>query len=73
MSKSLYGLLESALTFYHKLRAGLLEGNGFGETASYDTCVSNNMVNRKQMTVIWRIDYPKVSHVDKNENAKFSE
>ena len=73
MSKALYGLLKSALDFYfyNKLCSDL-EGNGF-IVNPYNPYVANEIVKDKQMTVIWRVDNPKVSHVDKNENTKFAE
>ncbi len=40
--KSLYGLLHSTLSFYHKLQAEL-ESQGFVVNA-YDLCVAHNMV-----------------------------
>ena len=70
MNKALYGLLKSALDFYNKLR-GDLEKNGF-VVNPYDPCVANKIVNGKQMTVIWHVDDLKVSHVDPEENTKFS-
>ena len=62
MSKALYGLLKSALDFYSNLRSDL-EGNDF-IINPFDPCVANKVVNDNDL---------KVSHVDKNENTKFSE
>ena len=49
MQKALYGLLRSALLLYNKLVADL-ESDGF-VLNPYDSCVANNFVNGKQMTV----------------------
>ena len=49
LSKALYGLLQSALLFYCKLRSEL-EDYGF-TVNPYDPCVANKMINGKQMTV----------------------
>ena len=54
LSKALYGLLQSALLFYHKLRKEL-EDYGF-EVNPYDPCVANKIINGSQMTVMWNID-----------------
>jgi len=69
LSKALYGLLQSALLFYNKLR-GELEDYGF-EINPYDPCVANKMVNGSQMTVTWHVDDLKVSHKDKFVVTKF--
>ena len=47
--KALYGLLQSALLFYKKLRKDL-EDIGF-EVNPYNPCVVNMLVNGKQLTV----------------------
>ena len=49
LSKALYGLLQSALLFYRKLRSKL-EDHGF-KVNSYDPCVANKMINGEQMSV----------------------
>ena len=69
LSKALYGLLQSALLFYNKLR-GELEDYDF-EINPYDPCVANKMVNGSQMTVTWHVDDLKVSHKDKFVVTKF--
>ena len=54
LSKALYGLLQSALLFYRKLR---YEQEEFGfEVNPYDPCVANKMINGLQMTVTWHVD-----------------
>ena len=69
LSKALYGLLQSALLFYKKLRSEL-ENYGF-EVKPYDPCVANKIVNGTQMTVTWHVDDLKVSHKDDDEITKF--
>ena len=69
LSKALYGLLQSALLFYKKLRSEL-ENYGF-EVNPYDPCVANKIVNGTQMTVTWHVDDLKVSHKDDDEITKF--
>ena len=51
MNKALYGLLESALDFYKKLKKDL-EAVGF-KINPYDPCVANRIVRGKQQTVVW--------------------
>ena len=69
MSKALYGMLESALKFYERLRKDLEEA-GF-KVNPYDPCVANKIVNGTQMTVTWHVDDLKVSHADEEELKKF--
>jgi len=69
LSKALYGLLQSALLFYKKLRKEL-EDFGF-EVNPYDPCVANKIVNGSQMTVTWHVDDLKVSHKDYHEITRF--
>ena len=47
LSKALYGLLQSALLFYQKLR-GELEDYGF-EVNPYDPSVAKKIINGSQM------------------------
>ena len=68
LSKALYGLLQSALLFYRKLRSEL-EDYGF-TVNPYDPCVANKMINGEQMTVTWYFDELKISHMDSNEVMK---
>jgi len=58
--KAIYGLLESALLFYKKLRSDV-EKIGF-KVNPYDPCVANMMVNGNQLTITWHVDDMKVSH-----------
>ena len=66
--KSLYGLLHSALLFYHKLVKDL-EAEGF-TINPYDPCVSNKLINGKKMTIVWHVDDIKISHVNRFEVTK---
>ena len=59
--KALYGMLQSSLLWYKKLRQDL-ESQGF-VINPYDPCVANKMVRGKQMTVVWHVDDLKISHV----------
>ena len=70
MSKALYGMLESALWFYKKLKKDM-EAYGF-IINPYDPCVANSMINGKQMTVTWHVEDLNVSHEDSAEITKFA-
>ena len=63
LRKALYGMLQSALLFYKKLRRDL-EKVGF-VVNPYDPCVANKVVDGSQMTVVWHVDDLKISHVKK--------
>ena len=65
VKKAIYGMIQSSLMFYKKLRADL-ESEGF-KINPYDPCIANKMVNGKQMTIAWLVDDLKVSH--KHEKA----
>ena len=67
--KAIYGMLQSALLFYKKIRNDLIE-NGF-EINPYDPCVANKMVNGYQITVVWHVDDLKASHKQKQVIDKF--
>ncbi len=69
MTKTLYGMLKTALWFYEKLRDDL-EADGF-VVNDYDPCAANKIVNGTQMTVKWYVDNLKVSHKDQAEIDKF--
>jgi hypothetical protein len=62
ITKAIYGLLESAMLFYKKLMVDLKK-YGF-KLNLYDPCVTNKMVNRKQLTMSWHVDDLKASHMD---------
>ena len=69
MSKALYGMLNSALWFYKKLKVNL---EAYGVVVNpYNPCVANVMINGKQMTVTWHVDNLTVSHEDPAEITKF--
>ena len=58
----------SALLFYEKMLSDL---NSIGLVINpYDPCVSNMMVNGKQITITWRVDDLKISHIDADEVKK---
>jgi len=46
-----------------------LEDYGF-EVNPHDPCVTNKMINGKQMTVTWHVDDLKISHMDSDEVTK---
>ena len=50
VKRTIYGMLQSALLFYNKLRTDL-EEDGF-EINPYDSCVANKTVDGKQLTVV---------------------
>ena len=64
--KELYGMLQSSLLFYKKLRGNLVS-IGF-VVNPYDPCVANQMVDGKQQTVTWHVDDLKSSHADSKVN-----
>jgi len=69
LQKALYSMMKSALLFYKKLIKKLKEMGC--EINSYDPCMANKLVSRKQMTVRWNIDDLMISHIDKSEILKF--
>ena len=69
MLKALYGMIESALLFYMKLKQDLLS-DGF-KLNPYDPCVANKTVKGKQFTLVWHVDDIKSLHVDSTVNDKF--
>ena len=60
--KAIYGMLQSALLFYKKLKKDL-ESYGF-KFNPCDPCVANKMERGKQLTVTFHVDDLKVSHKD---------
>ena len=70
MNKAMYGMLESVLAFYKKLRKDL-EDYGF-EVNPYDPCVANKMTNGSQNIVIWNVDDLQASHMEHLENTKLA-
>ena len=68
LQKELYSCLKSALLLYEKL-VGYLEAYGF-KINPYGPCVSNNMLDRKQLTVFWHVDDLKISCVNRHKVKK---
>ena len=62
-------MLVSAMLFYCKLTKALLSYRF--ELNPYDPCVANKMVNGKQLTIFWNVDYLKSSHIDPKVNNEF--
>lgn len=60
VQKVVYGTVKSALLFYLKLNADLLD---LGLPSTTTTPVLQKMVNGKQMTIIWHVDDLKDLHV----------
>jgi hypothetical protein len=69
--KALYGMLQSSILFYKKLKRDL-KGIGF-VINPYDPCVANRWVNSKKQTLTWYVDDLKSSNVDPKVNDKFHE
>ena len=66
ITQAIYGMLVSAMLFYHKLTKALLS-HGF-ELNPYDPYVANKMVNGEQLTVCWHVDDLKPSHINPKVN-----
>jgi hypothetical protein len=62
LAKALYGTLQAALLFWQNLSAEL-EKWGF-KINPYNFCLANKTIDGKQCTIVWHVDYLKVSHVD---------
>ena len=60
--RAIYGCLKSAILWYN-LYVTTLKGMDF-ELNPYYLCVSNNIINGKQCTIVWYVDDNKISHVD---------
>ena len=58
--KALYGTVWAAQLFWEKLTAKLLEWDFMPNP--YDLCITNKIVQGKQLTVAWHVDDLKVSH-----------
>ena len=59
---SIYDIMKAALLFYQKFLGDLMT-IGF-ELNLYDPCVANKTINRKQLALVWHVDYIKASHVE---------
>ena len=68
--RAIYGMLQSALLWYKKLR-GNLEEMGFIFNP-YDPCVANRIKSDKQHTVVFHVNNLKSSHVDTKVNDEFA-
>ena len=68
--KATYGMLETGLLWYRKLRADL-EKQGFVFN-SYNPCVANRTVENQQHTVRFHVDDVLSSHVDSKVNDSFA-
>ena len=62
LEKAVYGMMKSALLFYHKLVADLIS---LGYTIKpHDPCVANKEINGFQMTICWHVDDLFIGHKD---------
>ena len=61
---SIYGCIEYALLWCN-LYVKTLKYLGFSINTYY-RCVANKMIYGKQCTIVWYVDYNKLSHVDPN-------
>lgn len=62
LNKALYGTLKVTLLFYKNLTAKITSW-GY-EVNPDDPCVANKTMNDKQCTIMWHMDYLKISHKD---------
>jgi hypothetical protein len=69
LNKALYGLVQSALLWYKKLRS-MLEADGF-VVNDYDACVFNKTVRSKQITICFHVDDLLVTCVDEQTLNEF--
>ena len=69
ITQAIYGMLISAMLFYHKLTKALLSYSF--KLNPYYPCVANKMVNGHQLTVCWHVDDLKSSHIDPKVNDEF--
>ena len=68
LQRALYGCMCSEFIVYKHLLTNL-DSVGF-EVNTYDSCVEKHMVNRKQYTIMWTVNYLKLSHIDTKEVTK---
>ena len=69
LEKAVYGMMKSAHLFYRKLVADLTS-LGF-KINPYDPCVTNKIINGKQITICWQVDDLFVGHDDPNVVTTF--
>jgi len=67
--RAIYGMLQSALLWYKRLRRDL-EEEGF-KFNPYDPCVANRMINGSQQTICFHVDDLKSSHKMSQVNDEF--
>jgi len=60
--KALYGCGVSALLWY-ELFSGYLKEMGF-KINPYDSCIANKIIDNKQCTIAWYVNYMKTSHAN---------
>jgi hypothetical protein len=71
LEKAVYGMMKSALLFYRKLVANL---TSLGYAINpYDPCVESKLINGKQMTICWHVNYLLIGHVDSSVVTTFLE
>ena len=69
LEKAVYGMMKSALLFYCKLVADI---TSLGYVINpYDPCVSNKMINGKQITICWHVDDLIIGHVESSVVTTF--
>jgi hypothetical protein len=69
LEKAVYGMMKSALLFYHKLVTDLTSLSF--EINPYNPCVANKLINGKQITICWHIDDLFIGHDDPNVFTTF--
>ena len=69
--QAIYGMLQSALLAYKKLRKDL-ETDGFVFNP-YDPCVANKKIDGENLTVLFHVDDLKVSHKDRRVVDQFEQ
>ena len=67
--RAIYGMLEASLLWYRKLRSDL-ESIGF-KFNTYDQCVTNRTISKKQHTLNFHVDDILSSHVNLKVNDEF--
>ena len=66
ITQVIYGMLVSAMLFYHKLTKARLSYSFM--LNPYNPCLANKMVNNEQPTICWHVDDLKSSHVSSKVN-----
>ena len=60
--KNIYGTLDASLLFWGEISKSL-EEMGY-QRNEYDWCVMNNIIDDKQCTILYNVNYLKTSHVE---------